>query len=326
MKLRSRIALSSLMLGAVALGLGQGSAVAQPMAGLNTVAADCATHTDAVNTARSAKGGNRTDPHEFSQAQVNSFEAAFKKAAAAKGLTTNAQGKLAKSSADKRGTAAFAATSVDVYWHVITNGTSGKLTTSQINSQLTVLNNAYASSGFSFRLAGTETTTNSDWYSIAFPASGAEPSDAKAMKRALHKGTEAALNLYSVTFSDGTLGYAQFPGGTLSLDGVVLDYRSIPGGSLSPYNLGDTGTHEVGHWMGLYHTFQGGCSGSGDSVSDTPAEASPAFGCPTGRDTCTATGLDPIKNFMDYTDDSCMNTFTAGQTTRMQNQWLTYRG
>ena len=148
------------------------------------------------------------------------------------------------------------------------------------------------------------------------------------MKTALHKGTKAALNLYSTTFSDGTAGLRAVP-----VDEqhdprrrVVLDYRSIPGGSLSPYNLGDTATHEVGHWVGLYHTFQGGCSGSGDSVGDTPAEASPAFGCPTGRDTCTATGLDPIKNFMDYTDDSCMNTFTAGQTTRMQNQWLTYRG
>jgi hypothetical protein len=327
MKLRPRIALTSLVLGITAVGLGHGSAVAQPMAGEHTVAADCETHTDAVNTARSARGGNRVDPHEFTQTQVDAFEAQFRKAAAAKGLSTNANGKLAPSAGNKRGTAAFAATTVDVYWHVITNGTSGKLTSSQINSQLSVLNNAYASSGFSFRLVGTETTTNADWYSIAFPASGAEPSDAKAMKTALHKGTKAALNLYSTTFSDGTLGYAQFPSsGSLALDGVVLDYRSIPGGSLSPYNLGDTATHEVGHWTGLYHTFQGGCSGSGDSVGDTPAEASPAFGCPTGRDTCTATGLDPIKNFMDYTDDACMNTFTAGQTTRMQNQWLTYRG
>jgi len=319
------------MLGAAALGLGQGSALAQPMAGESTVAADCATHTDATNTARAAKGGNRTDPHELSQAKVSQMEAAFAKAAAAKGFTKNSQGKFVDSSTARKpgggGTAAFAPTTVSVYWHVITNGTSGKLTTTQIQSQLNVLNNAYAASGFSFTLVGSETTTNSDWYSIAFPASGAEPSDAKAMKTALHKGTKAALNLYSTTFSDGTLGYAQFPStNNTTLDGVVLDYRSIPGGSLAPYNLGDTATHEVGHWVGLYHTFQGGCSGSGDSVGDTPAEASPAFGCPTGRDTCTATGLDPIKNFMDYTDDSCMNQFTAGQTTRMQNQWVTYRG
>jgi hypothetical protein len=330
MKLRSRTALSSLVLAAAALGLGHGSALAQPMAGESTVAAECETHTDAVNTARAARGGNRTDPHELTASQVRAFEAASAKAAAAKGLTKNAQGQLVDASAARKpggGTAAFATAAIDVYWHVITDGTSGKLTTTQITNQLNVLNNAYAGSGFSYRLAGTDTTTNSDWFSIAMPSSGMEPSDAKAMKRALHKGDATDLNLYSVTFSDGTLGYAQFPGGTLSLDGVVLDYRSIPGGSLSPYNLGDTATHEVGHWLGLYHTFQGGCSTTGgDYVSDTPAEASPAFGCPTGRDTCTAAGLDPIKNFMDYTDDACMDSFTAGQTTRMQNQWVTYRG
>src|SRR5690242_21900307 len=124
MKLRSRIALSSLMLGAVALGLGQGSANAQMMVGESTVAADCATHNDAVNAARSAKGGNRTDPHELSQAKVNSMEAAFAKAAAAKGYTKNSQGKFVDSSTARkpgRGTVAFAATTVSVYWHAMTD-------------------------------------------------------------------------------------------------------------------------------------------------------------------------------------------------------------
>jgi hypothetical protein len=318
MKLRSRIALSSLMLGAATLGLGQGSATAQPMAGETSVAAECATHSDSVNSARSAEGGNRKDGNELSPAQAKAMEASLVKSMAAKGYTKAANGSARKPG----GGGAFAATTVSVYFHVITSGSAGAISSTQISQQLSVLNNAYASSGFRFTLAGTDTTNNSSWYNLS-QGSSAE----RSMKSTLRKGTMDDLNIYTANLSGGLLGWATFPKASYdAMDGVVVLDESLPGGTASPYDLGDTGTHEVGHWAGLYHTFQGGCTGQGDYVADTPAEASPAFGCPTGRDSCaSSSGLDPIKNFMDYTDDACMNTFTAGQTTRMQNAWVTYR-
>jgi len=221
------------------------------------------------------------------------------------------------------GTATFPVT-INVYWHTITDSAGhGAVSSTDINKQIQVLNAAYANKGFSFTLAGSNTTANNSWYTVT-PNTTAETQ----MKNALRQGTADDLNLYSANIGQGLLGWATFPSsyGSSPLDDrVVILYSPPPGRPAGPYDGGDTATHEVGHWLGLYHTFQGGCSKSGDMVADTPSERSAAYGCPVGRDTCSGAGLDPIMNFMDYSDDACMVEFTPNQSTRMQQQWNAYR-
>jgi Pregnancy-associated plasma protein-A len=207
-----------------------------------------------------------------------------------------------------------------------------------VDDQMTVLNDSYAGrtsttaadSPFRFDLAKTEFVVNDAWSTVV-PGKGE-----RDMKAALHEGGATTLNVYTANIGGGLLGWAYFPKGYNNgrdfIDGVVILDESMPGG-VDPddpsapwkYGEGDTLTHEVGHWLMLEHTFAHGCGASGDWVADTPKEAHPQFDCPVGADTCAAPGLDPIRNFMDYTQDSCMNEFTPGQVERMNDAWVNFR-
>jgi hypothetical protein len=223
--------------------------------------------------------------------------------------------------------------SVPTYVHVITAGDgSGGVTPQQVAAQIQVMNDGFsgvtangaANTPFRFVLAGTDYTANDDWFnwSIDF-----DNDDAEA-KAALHQGGWNSLNIY-ITNLEFYLGYAYFPEADLplELDGVVLLNESLPGGDAAPYNLGDTATHEVGHWLGLFHTFEGGCTAPGDYVADTPAQLDDnnVFECDDSLDTCADRGLDPVRNFMNYVDDACMNKFSVGQSNRMNDTWNAYR-
>jgi hypothetical protein len=230
-----------------------------------------------------------------------------------------------------RARAAFSA-SVPVYFHVVTDGAIGSLTSKQISDQIRVLNTTFAGgeggarTGFSFQLAGVTRTDNAAWF-----YAGPGGTDEHSMKAALHQGGANALNLYSTT-AGAFLGWAYLPSivdtGQAYLDGIVIDWESMPGTSTTyagRFDQGETATHEAGHWLNLEHTFYRGCSAKNDFVADTPAEKTPTDGCPEGKDTCRAPGLDPIHNYMDYSYDTCYTEFTEGQTQRMRDSWLLYR-
>ena len=228
---------------------------------------------------------------------------------------------------------------IPVHFHVVyrSDGT-GNIPEAWLDNQIAAMNEHYtgldtpayrtAAANMSFRFvkATVNRTQNDSWYA-AGPGSSAQTQ----MKNALHTGSADDLNFYTNS-GGGYLGWATFPNeyaGAPLQDGVVCYWASLPGSSYVPYNEGDTGTHEVGHWLGLYHTFQGGCTTSNDGVADTPAERGPTYGCPNRNlDTCKGKnnpGIDPYENFMDYTDDPCMYKFSLGQADRSDTMWATYR-
>ncbi|MDO9378697.1 MAG: zinc metalloprotease [Nocardioidaceae bacterium] len=225
---------------------------------------------------------------------------------------------------------------IPVRVHVIKprSGAKTPMTKAKVKRQISIMNKAFAGRQSSasadarirFVLKGIDYTANRAWYDADYRTAAA-----KQMAARLHRGDARTLNLYFSSPKSNvgkTLGWSTFPQRAARAprsDGVVINIDAVPGGRYTGYNRGDTAVHEVGHWLGLFHTFQGGCSARNDYVSDTPAERTPSFTCPQGRDTCPAPGADPIHNFMDYSYDTCMNQFTAGQVERMKLAWYAYR-
>ena len=207
---------------------------------------------------------------------------------------------------------------VPVAFHIITDGLEGDVPDAQIEAQIDTLNSAFRDVGFRFALAFVQRVDNAEWYRDLRMGSDEE----EAMTDALALDPARVLNIYTASLAFDFLGWATVPRAGAESDrgqGVVLLTGTLPGGTEAPYNLGHTGTHEVGHWVGLLHPFAGGCSATNDGVADTPQERSGASRCPTGRDSCPFDpGLDPIHNYMDYSDDACMTEFTPGQAERAQ--------
>jgi hypothetical protein len=222
---------------------------------------------------------------------------------------------------------------INVAVHVITKGSKlseGNVTDGAIDSQIKILNQSYKGVA-SFRKKSVDRTNNAAWFAMR-----QDSLDEQMAKESLKDDSPTILNLYTANppadRSGQPLGWATFPSSLIKdakpkMDGVVILYTTLPGGGEPNFDLGYTAVHEVGHWLGLLHTFQGECSDYNDRINDTPAETAKPPGCPPDdTDTCPKLpGKDPIHNFMNYSYDICLNQFSSEQQRQMGFIFNIYR-
>lgn len=226
---------------------------------------------------------------------------------------------------------------IPVVVHIVYNNATENISEAQVLSQMDVLNDDFrrlnadadntwpqaADIEVEFCLATVDPNGNATNGITRTPTSVSAFGTNDAVKFTSQGGKDAwpagdYLNMWVCDISGGILGYAQFPGGPANTDGVVMDYQYFGtiGTATAPFDLGRTTTHEVGHWLNLRHIWGDGPCSQDDFVSDTPTSDAPNYGCNTGHVSCSTT--DMVQNYMDYSDDGCMNLFTSGQKNRMR--------
>lgn len=218
---------------------------------------------------------------------------------------------------------------IPVYVYVIYANSAQNISDAQINSQISVLNNDFNDSNYNnipeeFQSVGANIDINFSLENVDRRANSTSSWGTNNAVKNVYPAVAGHLTIWVANIGGGILGYAQFPGGSASTDGIVISpqYFGTTGTAQSPFDLGRTATHEVGHWLNLRHIWGDGRCKQDDFVSDTPSSDGPNYGCPS-YPTVNCRTTDMTMNYMDYTDDYCMNMFTIGQRDRMRALFAT---